>query len=491
MTTTSQNPTGVLKKAVLVHAPDLDVSCRARLRIIHDHAANQGCISLSITADLANLSGRSQVLTLNIPPESVEQCALARQSNSELCSSHFVSMLPAPVTNVSAVSTLSLSLGATGIVLCPSELDYISPARPGDLDIHSFAKICQSKFLYLHFSRRQFVNKELDKLEIFSRALRTKSLETVSFDHSRHGMVPKDWRVFNLSPNPPPYRQEPLFEQLEQVDPPLYCEASVSEQVVRKRPRDPWSVSSHDESRKKVLLQAPPPIGSPTEVNTPSTRSPSPSSIRPTIFQRASSPGDPVCKKLARLEHELRGVSDDLIRELLIRSGRGHLLAVPKNVDLDLPCEVQKVGSTEIEMVEQRLKRYVDEMIERRLKSGILDEVIDSAASECRDQIYDECKTNQAEFREQVDDGNSEVRNTTMECLKEINEQAQRHMHEIEEQAQQCMKDIEDQGVEVEMSAKKSMAELKRWFSTPAQPLPETMSNPSHEIDTTARRSSI
>ncbi|BCS01654.1 uncharacterized protein AKAW2_51995S [Aspergillus luchuensis] len=491
MTTTSQNPTGVLKKAVLVHAPDLDVSCRARLRIIHDQAADQGCIFLSITADLANLSGKSQVLTLNIPPESVEQCALARQSNSELCPSHFVSMLPAPVTNVSAVSTLSLSLCATGIVLCPSKLDYISPARPGDLDIHSFAKICQSQFLYLHFSRRQFVNKELDKLEIFFRALRTKSLKRVSFDHSRHGMVQKDWRVFNLSPNPPPYRQELLSEQLEQVDPPLYCEESVSEQVVRKRQREPWSVSSHDESRKRVLLQAPPPLGSPTEVNTPSTRSPSPSSIRPTIFQRASSPGDPVCKKLARLEHELRGVSDDLICELLIRSGRGHLLAIPKNVDRALPCEAQKAVPTEIEMVEQRLKRYVDEMIERRLKSGILDEVIDSAASECRDQIYDECKTNQAEFREQVDDGNSEVRNTTMECLKEINEQAQRHMHEIEEQAQQCMKDIEDQGIEVEMSAKRSMAELKRWFSTPAQSLPEIKSNPSREIDTAARRSSI
>ncbi|PWY64394.1 hypothetical protein BO83DRAFT_420468 [Aspergillus eucalypticola CBS 122712] len=491
MTTTSQTPTAVLKKAVLVHAPDLDVSCRARLRINHDQAANQGCIFLSITADLANLSGKSQVLTLNIPPESVEQCALARQSNSELCSSHFVSMLPAPVTNVSAVSTLSLSLCATGIVLCPSELDYISPARPGDLDIHSFAKICQSKFLYLHFSRRQFVNKELDKLEIFSRALRTKSLKRVCFDHSRHGVVQKDWRVFNLSPNPPPYRQELLSEQLEQVDPPLYCEESVSEQVARKRQRDPWSVSSHDESRKRVLLQAPPPIGSPTEVNTPSTRSPSPSSIRPTIFQRASSPGDAMCKELARLEHELRGVSDDLVCELLIRSGRGHLLATPKNVDRDVPCEVQKVGSTEIEMVEQRLKRYVDEMIERRLKSGILDEVIDSAASECRDQIYDECKTNQAEFREQVDDGNSEVRNTTMECLKEINEQAQRHMHEIEEQAQQCMKNIEDQGIEVEMSAKRNIAGLKRWFSTPAQSLPETMLNPSHEIDTTARRSSI
>ncbi|CAK44965.1 hypothetical protein An06g00500 [Aspergillus niger] len=488
MTTTSQNPPGVLKKAVLVHAPDLNVSCRARLRIAHDRTANQGCISLSITADLANLSGRSQVLTLNIPPERVQQCALARQSNNELCSSHLIPLLPAPVTNVSAVSTLTLSLCATGIVLCPSEMNSLSPATPGDIDFHSFAKICQSQFFYVYFSRRQFVNKELDKLEIFSRALRKGCLQTVSFDHTRHGMVQKDWRVFNLSPDPPPYCPELVSEPLEQVDPPLYCEESVSEQVVRKRQR----VSSHDESRKRVLLQTPPPIGSPTEVNTPSTtRSSSPSSIRPTYFTNGSSAGDPVRKKLARLEHELRGISDDLICELLIRSGRGHLLAISKNVDRDLPCEVEKVNSTEVEMIEQRLKRYVDEMIERRLKSGVLDEVVDSAVSECRDQIYDECKTNQAEFREQVDDGNSEVRNTTIECMKEMNEQAQRHMHEIEEQAQQCMRDIEDQGIEVEMSAKKNMAKLGRWFTTPAQSLPETTVNPSHEIDTTARRSSI
>ncbi|KAI2839187.1 hypothetical protein CBS147320_5575 [Aspergillus niger] len=305
-------------------------------------------------------------------------------------------------------------------------------------------------------------------------------------------MVQKDWRVFNLSPDPPPYCPELLSERLEQVDPPLYCEESVSEQVVRKRQRDPWSVSSHDENRKRVLLQTPPPIGSPTEVNTPSTtRSPSPSSIRPTYFTHGSSAGDPVRKKLARLEYELRGISDDLICELLIRSGRGHLLAISKKVDRDLPCKVEKVNSTEVEMIEQRLKRYVDEMIERRLKSGVLDEVVDSAVSECRDQIYDECKTNQAEFREQVDDGNSEIRNTTIECMKEMNEQAQRHMHEIEEQAQQCMRDIEDQGFEVEMSAKKNMAKLKRWCDTPARSLPETTVNLSHEIDTIARRSSI
>jgi hypothetical protein len=46
------------KKVILIYAPDLNISCRARLCIVHDQTANQGSISLLITADLANLSGR-------------------------------------------------------------------------------------------------------------------------------------------------------------------------------------------------------------------------------------------------------------------------------------------------------------------------------------------------------------------------------------------------------------------------------------------------
>jgi hypothetical protein len=181
--------------------------------IIHDQTANQGSISLSITADLANLSGRSQVLTLNIPPDRVGKCALAQKSNNNLCPSHLLSLLPAPVNNVSDVSTLSLSLSTTGIILCPPEMESLSPATPGHVGFHSFGKICQSKFLRLHFVKRQFVNKELDELENFSYALRKRSLQTVSFNHARHGVAQKDWRVFSLSPNPPPYCQEPLSEQ--------------------------------------------------------------------------------------------------------------------------------------------------------------------------------------------------------------------------------------------------------------------------------------
>jgi hypothetical protein len=105
---------------------------------------------------------------------------------------------------------------------------------------------------------------------------------------------------------------------------------------------------------------------------------------------------------------------------------------MPKDVDRD----IEKINFADIETIERRLERYVDEMVERRLKSHVLDEIVDSAVSECRDQISAECKTNEAEFCEQVDDGNSEVRNTANECMNEIKEQARMFMHEMEDQAQ-------------------------------------------------------
>lgn len=226
MTTTSTRNRPWVSK-VLVHAPDLDVFCVARLRIVqgqtiaHGNTANQASILLSITTTLANSSSRSQVLTLNIPPERVEKCGLARRSNNTLCPARLLSSLPAPVTNVSAVSTLSLSLDTVGIVLSPSGMDSLIPAIPGDLEFYSFARICQSKFLRLHFSARQFVDNEIDRLQDFAYALRRRSLRAVPLNTARHGVCPKDWRVFALSPDPPPYCQESVSEQ---VDPPVYHE---------------------------------------------------------------------------------------------------------------------------------------------------------------------------------------------------------------------------------------------------------------------------
>jgi hypothetical protein len=44
---------------------------------------------------------------------------------------------------------------------------------------------------------------------------------------------------------------------------------------------------------------------------------------------------------------------------------------MPKDVDRG----IEKISFAEIETIERRLKRYVDEMIERRLKSHVLDEI--------------------------------------------------------------------------------------------------------------------
>ncbi|KAL4789838.1 hypothetical protein BDV19DRAFT_14243 [Aspergillus venezuelensis] len=490
MTTASQIRPWTLKKAVLVHAPDSDAFCVARLRIVHGpsgdrdpsgdgdqsgerdqsvvygQAADKASISLSITAALANSNSRSH-LTLTIPPDRVEKCGLARRSNDSLCSSRLLSSLPAPVTNASAVSTLTLSLDTVGIVLCPSGTESLIPATPGDLQFQSFAKICQSQFLRLHFSNRQFVNNELDKLQGLSHALRQRSLQAVSFNHARHGLLQTDWRIFALSPDPPPYSQEPVSEQ---ADPPVY-----HEQVVGKRRREPRSVSPNDEGRKRLLLPSPQPIGSPTEVNTPSSRGPSYSpSIRPTHFQRAS-PVPTEYEKLAHLENGLRSVSDDLIRKLLIRIGREHLLA-PANVDQPLPSELNKIGIfSDVHMMmmtlERRLERYVDKTIEHQLAGHV-----DRAVSECRDQAYDAYTLKEDEFHEQVDDGNAEVRNTANECMDELQEQvqeymvqtedqaqrhiaqiedqAQRYMAEIQEQAKQCIKDIEDRRIDIAIDSK-------------------------------------
>jgi hypothetical protein len=187
-----------------------------------------------------------------------------------------------------------------------------------------------------------------------------------------------------------------------------------------------------------------------------------------------ASPDRTACRRLTLLEHELRGFSDDQIRELLIRSGHQHLLAIPKDVDRDLSCGYEKVNSPGVEKIERRLKRYVEQYV-------------DSAVSVCRDELYDLYTTNEAEFSEEVDDGKSDVRITANECMDDLKEETQKYMLEIEEQAQQYIKDIEDQAIKVEMSAKKN---LRRWFDT-SKSLLDSEPSPSQELGINARRSSI
>lgn len=248
-------------------------------------------------------------------------------------------------------------------------------------------------------------------------------------------------------------------------------------------------MSPKGEGRKILRLPSPQPIGSPTEVNTPSTRAPSrsPSSIRPTHFRRTSFPDQTEYQRLVHLEHELRGVSDDLIRRLLIRSGREHLLAIPKDVDRRLAREFEHITSSlEAEtMIERRLERYVDETIERRLAQHV-----DRVVAECRDEVYDVYTQKETEFQEQIDNGNVEIRNTADECIEEMDQQLQGYKDQIEEQAQRCMKDIGDRGTEIEftISAKRKLTPRSTAF---AQPLLDGKSSAHHGLGARIRHSSV
>ncbi|KAJ5742606.1 uncharacterized protein N7511_011338 [Penicillium nucicola] len=121
----------------------------------------------------------------------------------------------------------------------------------------------------------------------------------------------------------------------------------------------------------------------------------------------ASSPGRTKRKRLERLEEELRGVSDEELCQVLIRSGRRHLLAKKKYVDSDLPAESETVGVASVEMLERRLKhslkQYVVETIEH-LKSQVVGDIVENALNECDEAIEGRYRTHEADLEEQVDD---------------------------------------------------------------------------------------
>ncbi|KAJ5333425.1 uncharacterized protein N7506_007208 [Penicillium brevicompactum] len=366
--------------------------------------------------------------------------------------------------------------------------------------------ICQSKFLRLYFPGRDFQKTQLDQLKNFLGALRDRKLQTKAFDHARHGLVQKDQRASSPSLDPPPYSGHPASVQAGGDPPtPIFRDVRVSESGWKTAQRydsitpspsplslgglsiyiGPLSVPSDDERQKRLLPSYSQSRGSSTEPTTPSTLSPS-RSIRPTCFEHPRSPSHIEPAKLTRLLHELDGVPDDLIRELLIRSGRQHLLAKPEKTPSDLPCELENTSPTHVAMIEHRLTQYLDRKIEQRFNN-----IVDGVVDECRDQVYDECKTNEAEFREQVDDANSEVRNTANDCMGEVKEEAQKYMRELEEKAHQYMNSIEDQGVEVKMCLEESVFNLKSRFDTSAQTTLGRKSGLSHELGTNARRLSI
>ncbi|KAI5240686.1 hypothetical protein E4T43_05921 [Aureobasidium subglaciale] len=496
MSTTSptSDHSWVFEKAVLAHAPEFDVACVARLRISHNQHDEQGSISIRVNANLAE---SKQSLMLNIRPEMVDTCTVVAKSNDKLIPDRMFSMVPVSVTNSAAVSTLVLSLNTTGIVLLPPSVadTTLSPASLDDANFGGFARICQSTIIHLHLSKQQLKDGELHHLRTFSGALRTRVLKAQPFDYKRlnagHGAIERDWRV---------------FEQL--LDPPPYCGSTRS--VLGKRARD-CSPTEGSLPASVISGSPPPPPWSPTEVNTPTTCSPSPSHISRTRFTNDDPQSYKQRLQALELQRKLTGLPDELVREALAESGHEHLLApvtpavkikslkTTKSSHNELRVAKASADISEADLIarvdtviEQRLSKLTKDAFkthtQRRLHALVeaqlpvaADLFLNGAVADYRDQFYEECQMNEASVREQIDEGITEVRDVTNHCTKEISELAQ-----------QCMDSLDEHSKGLDASAEQELSKLKRWFSELAQSL---LNDKRDDVNTwptaQARRTSI
>ncbi|GMG22191.1 unnamed protein product [Aspergillus oryzae] len=448
----------VLNKKVVVSVPDTKLSCDASCRVDYFRDPERGSISLTIKAGLANSKNSSDSLRLNFSPKTIRKSSLVQRSNSNLCPLKLSEKIRRTISGAKLVSTLSIDLAELGSVFCPSWAESLSSSDPQDSNFIAFAHICQSKSLRLHFAKVQFQEGEFETLRKF--CARIQHLQPQSFAPHRHpDVVERDPSIFKLSP--PPYDEEHVPTPAEQADPPQYNEQAELKPVIGKRGRD-W-------------------LGSPTEVNTPSTRSPSPSSnsIRPTHFTHASSPDDGDHLSLRYLEHKLSRLPEDRIRELLIRSGHHRLLAHSGDVDGGLPSKSWTSGPPGVHLVDPVIKRYIDEEIHNRFKLQ-QDDVYNSIRSELdgivQDSIGSELPGLVDQFREEIADAHNmkvcelddvvqdrvcEIQAVTDDGSEVIGGVMTAHIDELNLQAAEAKKALKELATKLTVSLRASFDDLR------------------------------
>lgn len=210
------------------------------------------------------------------------------------------------------------------------------------------------------------------------------------------------------------------------------------------------SVVPDEEKQDRLLFLSSQPLGSPTELsptelNTPSpdllsTLSSSPPPIRTTIFSR------PEKDKLAGLEHQLRqlrGARDDAVRDLLIRTGYGHLLAKPDVVDSDLSYASEKASFTKTGMKEcHSIEDCVEAKVKREVKRQLQPHVKKIVDENSR-LLYDLLGEHEREFCNEFDDRKADLRSATEGYINEIEES----MGQLEAKSIRCLNRIQDQVV--------------------------------------------
>jgi hypothetical protein len=493
-----QRPPWVYEKKAFVYAPEFNVGCLTEVRVSHDQKEGQGYVSIKSRLCLADMD-TNQVIILRICPKLVDMCTVKLTCETGTVSEQVISMLRG-VKAASEVSKLRLTLKEPGVVLVPSGLSVIRPAEVGNVSYNAFSRICQAKQIVLYFVKRQFNQDDSFGLRAFASAVRSRSIEAQPLDYTRfnsgQGVRESDWTVFEQPPSDPPaYRPlSPsakcvLGKRLRGGGRPSASTVSPLYQLPDHHPPPTWSateVASTDteiDSREQHNT-----VHNSTTFARADTLSNSPSPIRPTIFTHEKREE----QDALTIQHVLKSlgdIPDNIVREVFKQPRYQRLL---QEAALDDPAASSlPVTLTSIEkIVEDRVDRLVTERLADLTKSAFkthtkqqvhrivqaqlplaAELVLKETIGDWQDQFYEDCKANEANLLEIVDDGRLRLRETVDECETEVKESIEGQLSRFGEQV-----------AKVDSEVKEQVAEALYWTGKIESGIYERKGNASQEV---------
>ncbi|KAG9764826.1 hypothetical protein KCU73_g784, partial [Aureobasidium melanogenum] len=191
----------------------------------------------------------------------------------------------------------------------------------------------------------------------------------------------------------------------------------------------------------------------PYQDRTPGTQCQSSPHIRPTIFASGNKFEGEDALKVQHVQEMMEELPDDLVLEILNAPRVQNLLAKKQEAEQrKVSPSSEQVTITKIEQIvmtlmdshadkclDPKIKQAFKSLVRQRLDRLVQDQLplaadlfLNGAVERLRDQFYEDCKMFEAGILETVEEGRTQLHDTTNECTAEINNLIQERTSELE-----------------------------------------------------------
>ncbi|THV90858.1 hypothetical protein D6D27_05608 [Aureobasidium pullulans] len=412
------------RKAVLVHAPDLDnAGCLAHVNVSYNKMQQEGYIAIKVHLRVSGSINEHQTIHLNILPGTVNACSVTPVSYKNLLPNKLLTKLHG-VKEASDVTTLSLNLKEPGIILVPPGLtQFISPADPSDGDFRAMSQICRATSIRLHYIRQDLPEDGKLRLQTFASALTKDALGAPAMDYNHLnagiGAHEKSWTIFD--------QPAPL---------PTYNQVMLPSAILGKRSR---GEDAAPDMTLRTLCSSPPPwsptevcssfeVDVPTEAGIPAGASTGPAIETPMKVRQLTRHDLPTGSEL----HETRSTSTILSPARYVESRHTQSLS-PLNIVptvfhrgcskpdvVDIPPRYQKRRSKQVPYVKETFDVDDNALIDKSTAREIIQDVVEKEKQSILTEHQEMCDEAEFQIAEAIDDGRLSIIEKTDECCDEI-----------------------------------------------------------------------